>query len=231
MGSLHRRIIGLERRLAELQTIEDKIKRRLRHDDLAHALDVFKSLSDMEKRLASLQRMEVANDIAVSLTSKRLMLEDEIVREAKGWKNHTGVYFLIRDRRVVYVGQSTHISARVKQHEHIGFDSYAFIACDADALDILESLYIYYLQPEHNGNHLYTNKQAPFSFDKIVKMGSEIKKGKIEADDLRRRLAELRAERGSTGPAYSEPAFDRLMRARQGDEQNDGRNRHRRARG
>ena len=112
---------------------------------------------------------------AQRLTNKTLLRESEIVAAAAKWHNCTGVYFLIKNGRIVYVGQSFSVFARVNQHktDRKDFDSMAYVPCDAKDLDILESLYIHMFQPDLNGRVNDKNKsrpQAPLTLDVIFAM-------------------------------------------------------------
>lgn len=72
-----------------------------------------------------------------------------------------GVYFLIRNDEVVYVGQSRNILARVIQHAEGEdsflpdkvFDSYWFIECAEPDLDGLERKWIEFFDPIDNCSH------------------------------------------------------------------------------
>lgn len=64
-----------------------------------------------------------------------------------------GVYFLLRDREVVYVGQSVNVLGRLATHISDGtkrFDRWCYITAKKDELDELEGFYITLLRPEHN---------------------------------------------------------------------------------
>lgn len=65
-----------------------------------------------------------------------------------------GVYFLVNDERIVYVGQSTNLLMRVCDHARQGrikFQSFAYLVCDSKELDALESAYIFRFKPKENG--------------------------------------------------------------------------------
>jgi hypothetical protein len=64
-----------------------------------------------------------------------------------------GVYFLVLGDVVVYVGKSTNVGARLREHKRDNvktFDRVAHIQCDASELDHLEKVYITKLKPKHN---------------------------------------------------------------------------------
>ena len=126
-------------------------------------------IKELEAKLDSMKRLELANKTALTLTGKTLLREDEIVNAANTWKLATGVYFLIDGDKVVYVGQSVNVYARISQHHDKLFDSFAFIPCKKNLLDSLESLYIHVLRPSLNGN-MHGGKQTPLSLNKLMKL-------------------------------------------------------------
>ena len=65
----------------------------------------------------------------------------------------TGIYFLIHEGVVVYVGQARNIRSRVGQHLSEGakeFNSVAYVRCKLSSLDCLERGYIERLLPKYN---------------------------------------------------------------------------------
>jgi hypothetical protein len=65
----------------------------------------------------------------------------------------SGVYFLIRQSVIIYVGQTTNLLNRLAKHQRSGrrFDSFAYIPCPPEQLEELEGIYIAMLVPEENG--------------------------------------------------------------------------------
>lgn len=113
------------------------------------------------------------SDFSTALTGKTFCTESDIVAASnQNYLFLCGVYFLVKDGRVIYIGQSNNIAGRIAQH--VGqkdFDAYSFIQCDEDQLDILESLYIHFLNPPLNGG--FTKRAggrngAPLSWEEIV---------------------------------------------------------------
>ena len=101
------------------------------------------------------------------LTGQTLYSEQDIVSASIVAPKVCGIYFLIYNGNVVYVGQSIHIWSRISQHISASkiFDRVAFIPCDQKHLDLLESLYIHFLRPELNGAVAPNGiKSAPLSF-------------------------------------------------------------------
>jgi hypothetical protein len=63
----------------------------------------------------------------------------------------TGIYFLIRDGRITYVGQGRHIALRIAIHAKTKrFDSWAWLPCGVGDLLRMERHYIEVLMPEDN---------------------------------------------------------------------------------
>lgn len=84
--------------------------------------------------------------------SYRMLTEAEIIADALILGKICGVYFLIKDRRVDYVGQSLDVEDRLREHRQAGkaFDSYFWVACHAKDLRRLETAYIRLLDPPGN---------------------------------------------------------------------------------
>jgi hypothetical protein len=61
-----------------------------------------------------------------------------------------GVYFLVRDDKTVYVGESVSILSRVNQHRDKDFNRVFYIQAGEDRHDI-EEYFIGKLKPEYNG--------------------------------------------------------------------------------
>lgn len=75
----------------------------------------------------------------------------EAISLAEG-KDACGIYFLLRDGEVVYVGQSVSIARRVKTHRKtLVFDEVKYIEVDRTRLNDAERKFIMELKPKHNG--------------------------------------------------------------------------------
>lgn len=148
------------------------MKKDTRTHRLLAAVSAARSKEQAEARTSSDKHLVEFSDFASVLTGRSFATETDIVEAANaGYRFLCGVYFLVKDERVVYVGQSTNIAARISQHVGVkDFDGYAFIQCDADNLDMLESLYIHVLNPPLNGGVVYGKKTnaAPLSWEAIV---------------------------------------------------------------
>jgi hypothetical protein len=81
-----------------------------------------------------------------------------IAMRAKKARRVTGVYFLLKKDEIVYVGQSVHIPSRLDYHLRDNdsitrsefFDSYHYIECEPDHLDMLEAFFIRKFNPIYN---------------------------------------------------------------------------------
>jgi hypothetical protein len=75
----------------------------------------------------------------------------QILKQPRFWLS-SGVYFLIKDNEVVYVGKSGDVHGRISQHWMLSkdFDSYTYIACSGMEMDELERYYIKSLLPPLN---------------------------------------------------------------------------------
>jgi predicted house-cleaning noncanonical NTP pyrophosphatase (MazG superfamily) len=136
-------------------------------------------LQEIKDQLVSEVDMLMGNltDIAPILeqTKFNLLPKSAIVEKSKTYGDACGVYFLIKDDEIVYIGQSINIASRVASHKDKDFDSMSFVACQKEELDILESLYILAYQPALNGSSAVgptgtTRPATPITLNKIIQM-------------------------------------------------------------
>jgi len=112
----------------------------------------------------------------------KFLSKEEVLSECKPFRPaRQFIYFLIRDREIVYVGQSEMPLGRIAQHSWGRvpkiFDSYRVIEIPMDAdVDEVERQYIYNFRPEYNT----ISGKAPASF---VPSGATIE------DRIRSRIA------------------------------------------
>lgn len=85
---------------------------------------------------------------------RELLDEEHILSLAQAYSPCVGVYFLISDDRIVYVGQALNCHARIDAHTKGAnvklFDSFYIVECPANKLDELEALYIRKFRPPLN---------------------------------------------------------------------------------
>lgn len=63
-----------------------------------------------------------------------------------------GIYFLLKNKKIVYIGQSRNVERRIASHRDKDFDSFRVIACGVDDLLRYEKRLINYFKPELNGH-------------------------------------------------------------------------------
>ena len=142
---------------------EEKLEMRLQGDVL------FDKVKALEKRLAELSKYEELSALSAALNDRALLPPEEIVKGAIPFTLASGVYFLVENEEIVYVGQSVNVYSRISQHV-IKFDKFAFVPCPVNLLDRLESFYIHVLRPRSNGNFNAQEKSAPIRFNKLLNM-------------------------------------------------------------
>lgn len=121
---------------------------------------------------------------AMKLCRNKALSEDFIVAQAVPFVEVIGVYFLICDGKIVYIGQSVNIFKRLYEHKKDQtkiWDKYAYIECEAGELDIVEALYIFKYEPIYNSfsdepNYQYCDdkkpkykRSTPIYLDKILR--------------------------------------------------------------
>lgn len=114
----------------------------------------------------------------------RLASKTEILDNAIGFSKVSGIYFLIKSKEIVYIGQSLHCPKRICEHTDKDFDDFAIIGCDKDSLDIMESLYILKFEPKLNGTFTgLVNNNAKFTPLKVHEIIEYCKKSSEVQDD------------------------------------------------
>ena len=79
----------------------------------------------------------------------------------------TGIYLLLNNDEVVYVGQTQNGLRRIMQHYDKIFNKYAFIETAKDDLDYYEDLYIMQYQPKYNNFYSYYRISIDSSYNKL----------------------------------------------------------------
>lgn len=96
-----------------------------------------------------------------------------ILLNAQNIDNSCGIYFLIKGTEIVYIGQSVSVLKRIETHfSNKDFDSFSFLPCKKEMLDVVESLYIHLIEPKYNGNVFGSSgrKSAPVSRDNLMRL-------------------------------------------------------------
>ena len=151
----------------------NKEARDKKRNDAEDRLRLLKDeIENLEGVKDSLLRLQQVDDFFSMLTGQTLLCESSIVDAARQWVPPTGIYFLIKEKKIVYIGQSTNIFTRITTHaKYKKFDSYSYIPCDQSILDKLESLYIHVYQPELNGFLSEGRKHAPIQLHELLGAG------------------------------------------------------------
>jgi hypothetical protein len=189
---------------------KDPVKKKARLEKMAHTrflnkqiemkrrsqqLSEFDELSRSIVRLKK-QKDELEANIKQILPQTKTIFEDacltditihnefEIIAASVPFKPMCGIYFLIKEKKVVYVGQSVNVPARVASHFHDkqkSFENVAIIECHPDQLDVWETLYIHLLRPEQNGKgNTESGKTTPMSLKEIIRQINTNKKEELD---------------------------------------------------
>lgn len=147
---------------------EEEEAARLRAIELRHG--IIELQGQLDRLRDSLQKEKKFGEAIKKVGSGVLLREHEIIEHAIPVSTACGVYFLIHEKKVVYVGQSINVFSRIFTHtQSKEFDSYVFVPCDKDMLDKLESLYIHFLSPPLNGSFQNGDKMAPLRLSALFK--------------------------------------------------------------
>lgn len=96
-----------------------------------------------------------------------MLNKNEILDKSKNNLSLIGIYFLIKNNKIVYVGQSVNIFKRIADHirsEKMDFDSYSFENYPKKNLNLIEAEYIIKFEPKLNSYMLPKNsKYAPIN--------------------------------------------------------------------
>ena len=125
---------------------------------------------NLENKLSALNRHKTLSVISHNATKAYLLTKNQLLENEISWTSLVGIYFLIKDKEIVYVGQSTNVYRRIPSHLDKQFTGYAVVLCEKHELNILESLYIHCLQPKYNGNCTDKSKLAPISLKHLLAM-------------------------------------------------------------
>lgn len=89
---------------------------------------------------------------ATKVESIELLARSEIIAASRSMiEQICGVYFLLQDEEIVYVGQSTDFYARLLTHsKSLTFNRFSIIECPKSRLDDVELLYIQQFSPKFN---------------------------------------------------------------------------------
>lgn len=103
----------------------------------------------------------------------KILTPEEIIEAGIELSKEDGcyIYFLIKDREIVYVGQTIgEPVSRASKHRADGkdFNSYYFVQVKRAALDIMESIYINLFNPKLNKQFPNGRPRANIKLEKIA---------------------------------------------------------------
>ena len=78
-----------------------------------------------------------------------------------------GIYILLNDDEVVYVGQTKSGLKRIMQHNDKVFNKYSYIETSKEDLDYYEDLYIMKYQPKYNNFYSYYRTSIIGSYNRL----------------------------------------------------------------
>lgn len=143
---------------------------RMRAEARARVVGLKDEIAELECERDALQIEKNVNPFLGKIAGQSLLSERAIVKGAIDWEKACGIYFLVKNGCVVYVGQSVDIFVRIStQAKDKDFDAFAFVLCDPRHLDVIESLYIHTLRPPLNGEMPSGEKMAPLTMAEILR--------------------------------------------------------------
>ena len=129
-------------------------------------------IKDLKEDIEKLEQQKLFSKYSVAITNKSMVSIENVLENAISYDQTCGIYFLVKDSEILYVGQSVCVFTRIRTHENGGrikFNRIAWVECNKEHLDILESLYIHMFKPSMNGSSSHDGKQAPLSMEQIAK--------------------------------------------------------------
>jgi excinuclease UvrABC nuclease subunit len=94
--------------------------------------------------------------------------KEKILSDATDIPTVCGIYFLIKNNEIVYIGQSINIHHRITNHcRDKDFDKVSIIECNKASLDDLEKEYINKFQPIINLEGMKRQARKVKFFDKL----------------------------------------------------------------
>jgi hypothetical protein len=117
--------------------------------------------SDDAKFEELVQRVRRPHD---SIDSRGLFTAEHIAKKAMVFDRICGVYFLLKDDEIVYIGQSISVLTRLGEHKRDitkEFNRVYVIECPVGSLSRFEAMYIDKFKPKHNASVPTIDATAP----------------------------------------------------------------------
>lgn len=104
--------------------------------------------------------MRATKEIIKAIRQANLVNAFDLPRVVVRKTKKIGIYFLIKNNNIIYIGQSADIEKRIIQHEaKKDFDSYSYYECDIKMLFIYERVFLDKYLPELNNDFLTKSKK------------------------------------------------------------------------
>lgn len=122
---------------------------------IAGKTEGFEKLIPVSSDEYSIEKLMAANDdyieAAIGISEKAILSNRTFAHIA------SGVYFLIFNSEIIYIGKSTNITSRIGSHaKSIVFDSYSVVQCSGEEMDEMEKVLIHKFKPKYNKNNVLT---------------------------------------------------------------------------
>ncbi|MDF1551944.1 MAG: hypothetical protein P1P84_02725 [Deferrisomatales bacterium] len=121
---------------------------------LAAAKEELQNVQERINELFALERVAVSAPVEMQMLAPFVHAEKTIINASSPKESivgQSGVYFLIENDTIVYVGQSVNVAARIGQHaREKKFDRVSMLPCPHSRLDIVEGFYINFFNPKLN---------------------------------------------------------------------------------
>lgn len=112
---------------------------------------ILRKFANSAENLAVKQKINEKN---LSVSRMVNINELDVLTDAIASPKCAGIYFLIKESKIVYIGQSINLLSRLGSHtKRIDFDKYTFVKCAKEHLNDVESALISRFNPEHNIHH------------------------------------------------------------------------------
>lgn len=86
----------------------------------------------------------------------------------KNNRKRSGIYFLFKGKRLIYIGQSINVHLRIYEHLRVDYTSVRIIDCDPEKLIEYEKRLIAYFNPLCNKVHKTSLEYSPLPYFKEI---------------------------------------------------------------
>lgn len=114
--------------------------------------------------LKQFKKYPASTENSFNLVKDVLLSKEQIIKSSVKYKPRCGIYFLIYQDTIQYVGQSRNLDMRLATHFNGIYSNLSdmhFIECDEEDLDALETAYILSIRPTKNYKTNYGYYRVP----------------------------------------------------------------------